>query len=338
MKDITNFNEFHWNMSGLMWLITTGVLAPEIFKNYDREEVFKEISFVSLLILLFFTANTFLSTILKYYPDNQYHFSSGISFGHVGISLYGIFPLVIYLVFRRGLLEKNLFYLLVSVTALFLVFLTLRRSAMLLSVLACLCVMVELLNFKQFKQFALYILFFGIISSVVFFSTGFSDQLMERYEKRNLNERDLEEELRYLEFGLVYNDLFVFYDYDPWFGFGIFSSHGNYGKKAFGNRPLHSDINYFIHGLGFVGLFLYVITMSLIFYHAWQKCQSKGDKIMFCFILFYFLFSFLIGWSKRPLTPVMLFMILSLPYARQKVRFQSNPKKLMESNLNFISK
>lgn len=314
------FKEYVWNISGLLWLFTAGVLAPEIFKNHDRKKIFNELSFSSLLLLSFFIINSVLATIFKYFPDNQYGFSSGISFGHVGISLYGVIPLAIYLVFRKGVLEKNTLYFFVSLVSLFLVMLTLRRNAMAFSVLACLTVMVELLNFNQIKQFALYTFIFALSVTIVIKATGFSDQLFERIEKRNLKDRDLEEEGRYIEFSLVFKDLFVYYDYDPWFGYGIFSSSGNYGKRIFGNRPLHSDINYYIHGSGFVGLFLYLCTVSLIFIHSWQKCKSREDKLLFAFISVYFLVNFLLGWSKRPLTPVLLFMILSLPYAKSELK------------------
>jgi hypothetical protein len=321
---IAVFKEYVWNISGLLWVFTAGVLAPEIFKNYDRKKIFNELSFSSLLLLSFFIINSVLATLFKYFPDNQYGFTSGISFGHVGISLYSVIPLAIYLVFRKGVLEKNSIYFFVSLASLFLVMLTLRRTAMAFSVLACLTVMVELLNFNQIKQFALYAFIFALSATIVFKATGFSDQLFERIEKRSLKGRDIEEEGRYIEFSLVFKDLFVYYDYDPWFGYGIFSSHGNYGKRILGNRPLHSDINYFIHGSGFTGLFLYLCTISLIFIHSWQRCKSREDKLLFAFISVYFLASFLLGWSKRPLTPVLLFMMLSLPYAKselKKIRF-----------------
>ena len=298
LQVITDFKLFRLRIISLYWIFTIIALAPEICKRYSRDKILKELSISSFLILFFFIINTILSTVLGYYPDNHYGFTSGISFGHIGISEYSILPLAVYLVFRNGIVEKKIIYLLVGFVGLFLVMLTLRRTAMALSLIACVAVFVELLNFKQIRQFAIYLLVIGIGGTIVLKVTGFSDQLMERIEKRNLQDKDLEEEGRFIEFGLVYKDLFVYYDYDPIFGYGPLMSWGNYGKRMFENRPLHSDITYLIHGFGFFGFMLYVFMAYLVFYRAWGRCRNRNDKIIFSFLFFYFIVFFLIGSSK----------------------------------------
>lgn len=327
LKILDDFKSLRMPIIGLYWTFTVIALAPEICKNYSKEKIFEELGFSAFLLLSFFVINTALSTVLGYYTVASYGFRSGVSFGNISVPEYSVLPFAVFLTFRKGMLDKKLLYIIVAVISSFLVMLTLRRMVMALSLLAILIVMIELLNFKQFKQFALYILVFGIVTLVVVRTTGFSDQLMERIEKRNLEDRELEGEGRVLELGLLYKDLFVYYEYDPWFGYGPLSSGGNYGKKLFGNRPMHTDTGYFIHGLGFFGLFLYLAMVSKVFYQAWKRCKSRADWLMFLFASSCFGAYFLVGSPKRPLIPIMMFMTLGILFGkieRKKVQLRSN--------------
>ena len=328
LRVLDDFKPIRYNIIGWYYTLTIIVLAPEICKNYSKEKVFEELGFSAFLLLFFFILNTGLSTVLGYYPTETYGFSSGISFGNISLPQYSVFPFVVFLAFRRGMLNKKPLYLIVAIISLFLIMLTLRRMVMALSLLAILTVMVELLNFKQLKKFALYGLVFGIITLVVVKTTGFSDQLMERIEKRGLEDREIEGEGRILELGLLYKDLFVYYEYDPWFGYGPLSSGGNYGKKIFGNRPLHTDFGVFIHGLGFFGLFLYLAMVSMVFYGAFKRCESRGDWILFIYTSLCFGAFFLVGSPKLPLLPIMMFMTLGILFGKEenkkKIQLRSN--------------
>ncbi|WP_157966047.1 O-antigen ligase family protein [Cognataquiflexum aquatile] len=295
-------------------------MAPEISKNYSKEKIFEELGFSAFLLLFFFIINTGLSTVFGYYPEATYGFKSGISFGNITLPQYSVFPFAVFLAFRKGLLDKKPLYLAVSIVGLFLVMLTLRRMVMALSLLAVLTVMVELLNFKQLKQFALYGFVFGIVILIVVKTTGFSDQLVERIEGRNLEEKELEGEGRVLELGLLYKDLFVYYEYDPWFGYGPLSSGGNYGKKIFGNRPMHTDLGYFIHGFGFFGLFLYLGMVSSVFYRAWKRCESRADWILLIYTGLCFVAFFLVGSPKLPLLPVYMFMTIGVLFGKKQLK------------------
>jgi hypothetical protein len=313
LKIIDDFKSERMLIISFYWLFTVIVLAPEICKNYTKEQVFNELSKASFLILFFFILNSSLATLFGYYPMRGYRFTSGVSFGMITTSHYNVLPLAIFLVFRKGLSQKNFLYLVVGVASLFLTMLTLRRVAMLLSVFGVLVAMIELLNFKQIKQFAMYFLIFGVITAVVLKTTGFVDAFQERMERRNLVDRDFEEEGRFKEFGLLYKDLFVYYDYDPWFGYGPLSSKGNYGKKIFGNRPLHSEIPLLIHGFGFFGLFLILSLYFMVFFQSWQRTETKSDKLIFMFVLGYFFAYMVNGFPKAPMSPILLFMMLGLP-------------------------
>lgn len=329
MVFISDPKTMRWAVIGFYWTLTIVPLAPQICKAYTRKEIFDELGNAGFLILFLFIVNSGLATVLRYYPENHYGFTSGVSFGHLDISEYSILPLAVYLCFRKGLLEKKLLFSAVAVASIFLTMLTLRRTVMAMSLIAILVVLVELLNFKQLRQFAMYAFILGILALVVVQATGFSDQLLERIEKRDIQDKDLESELRYLEFGLVYKDLFVYYDYDPWFGFGPLDSWGNYGKGVFGDRPLHSDITYYVHGFGIIGIMMIFAMYFIEFFKAWKGCFSRGDFLMLGFVVFYFLTFFLIGSPKTPMSPVLLFMMLGCLFGRREVQIVSEEKHIL---------
>src|SRR5690606_19079263 len=96
-------------------------------------------------------------------------------------------------------------------------------------------------------------------------NTSFLDLFSERYELRDLDNRELGEEKRFLEYELIYSDMFVYQDYSPWLGYGLFDSGGNYGKGILGTRTLHADITSILHSFGFIGLTLYLLMFVTAF-------------------------------------------------------------------------
>ncbi|MGY6521483.1 MAG: hypothetical protein ACXIUD_07135 [Mongoliitalea sp.] len=309
---------FRITIIGLFWAITIIPLAPEICSKFKKEDILNELGKSSMMILTIFILNSILATIFKYYPENQYGFNSGISFGHIGISVYNVLPLAFLFAFRKALLEKKVISLIIIVIALFLTMLTLRRLAMILAILAVVTVFIEVANSKQIKMLFTYGTIFLILSIMILNFSGFTEQFIERVEKRNLADRELGEEKRVFEFGLMYKDLFVYFDYDPWLGYGPFDSWGNYGKGVFGRRPLHSDVTFFVHGFGFFGLFLYLGLVFKVFIYSYFNLRSRGDYLMFSFAIMYF-FAFLFsGSNKMPMSPIFLFMIFGILSKKQK--------------------
>jgi O-antigen ligase len=310
------FNRIRPYMVNISWVFLGIGLIPYIYEKYDREKIFKEISLSALLTMIVFSLNTILSTIFKYNPREAYGITSGILFGNISNDYYNIFPLALFLILRRAIKEKNLVFFVVFFVGLCFVLLTLRRSVMLLSVIAIIIVMIELLDFKNIKQFVIYGFFLAIVSIVIITQTSFMDQLIERIEGRGLAEKKLGEEGRIMEFTLLYKDLFVYYDYDPWFGFGLDQSHGNYGKKIYGTRSLHTDIAHLIHSSGFLGLFLYLMMVGLAFLMVWRKTKSKDDRLQFYFIVICFSLYFINGRYTTANAMIMMFGILNLPLGK----------------------
>jgi hypothetical protein len=315
LSTIRDFKEDRPHILSLFLILTLVPLVPEIFKNYSKSVVFDEIAKSAGMILGVFIFNTVISSALKYFPPNEYGFTSGVSFGHLGINTYSVLPLILFIVLKKAIKDKSLLYFLLYFGGILLVMLTLRRTAMLLSVVGSIFVVLEMFNLKQIKDLALY----GFIALIFGFGvlkfSGFADQLIERVEQRNLAERELSSEKRFLEFEIIYNDLFVLYDYDPWFGYGLFNSKGNYGRKVFGTRSLHTDFAYYVHAGGFLFLTLYLCMMGKAFWDTWIKTRSREDRFRFLFLILYFSVLFMLGNSRNPIHPSMFICLLSIPFA-----------------------
>lgn len=327
LADTPDFKEIKNDIINTAWIFLCIPLIPEVLKNYSREELFEELSQSAFLIMALYVFNALISTALGYYPEGRgYGFTSGISFGNLALNIYNVLPLAIYIILRKGFRDKNIWYLALYLVSIFLVFLTLRRTIMVMSVVATLFLMFELLNFKQLKEFILYGFIISVVGTVVVLNTGFVDEITKRAKERNLEDRDLEGEARYLEYGLIYKDLFVYYEYSPWFGYGPFESGGNYGKGIFGERVLHTEFAHYVHASGFLGLTLYILMVSLAFLSIWRKKLTREDKFQFFFLLFYFSAHFLLGWSRNLIPAVMFFSILNLPMARLNTKSPVNTK------------
>jgi O-antigen ligase len=324
---IVDFKVIRPYFINVSWVFLGAALIPYIFKRYQREIVFQEVSKVAFLVALIFCVNTFLSTLFKFNPTEMYGISSGIFFGSIAKVYFNIFPLVLFLLFREGLKEKKVWYLVVFFVTFFLILLTMRRSVMLLSVLSLILVAIELFDFRKIAQFLVYGIISATVVLIVILNTSFLPQLIERYEQRDLSNRDLESEGRIMEFGLIYKDLFVYYDYDPWFGYRLFDSIGNYGKNKLKGRSLHTDFANIIHSSGFLGLSLYLLMIFIVFYDVWRKTKSNSDLYQFFYVLIFFIVFFINGRYTNSSYMLMMFIVLNLPLSksRKSISYQKVP-------------
>lgn len=270
------------------WLFLLIPIIPEVFQKFSRNEIMEELSKCSFLILAVFIVNTALSTKFAYAPVEMYGINSGILFGNVTFTDFNVLTFAAYIVLRKAIKDKKNIYLMVYLAAIFLILLSMRRTVMVLSVLGSLIVVFEMLDFENIKKFIVYGVIISGISLIVVLYTGFLSAFWERYEKRGLENRSLNEENRMMEFDLVYKDMYVFFDYSPWFGYELFQSGGNYGKGIFGTRTLHTDLTNIVHSSGFLGLFLYLMMVGVAFWQAWQKTTTKSEyyHFVFCCIAF----------------------------------------------------
>lgn len=322
---VDDFTVIKKDFLNVMWLFVCIPLIPEIYKFYSRETVIKNVNISIFVLMSLFVVNVILATYFKFSPKGVYGLTSGVLFGKLSVNYYNIFPFATYFILRKGMKDNNIYYLILYFVSMFLIFLTLRRSVMALSLLGSLFVMVELMKFQDIKKLFLY----GIIMLSVFFvvisQTSFLEQFIERVERRNLEDKELEEEGRVMEFGLVYRDLFVYFDYNPFIGYGLFDSSGNYGKKILGSRPLHTDPTVIVHSSGFLGLFLYILMFSKAFYLVWSKSHTKGEKLQFLFISICFLGFFFTGRFTVAAPMLMMLIIFFIPISKKRELKKMSP-------------
>lgn len=304
-------------------------ILSDIFRRYPREVIFNELSKASMLVLTLFIINVILASLFRYMPlgTGYYGSTSGLMYGMLSLDDLNVLPFVCLVVIRKGIKDKKLLYILVYLIAAFFILLTFRRTVMVLTVLAAIIVFIELLNFDQILDFFKYGVVISLISLVVIYQTGFLNSFWERYENRNLDERGLENEPRLLEFEMIYKDMFVYYDYSPWFGYELFNSHGNYGKGQLGTRSLHTDFGTIMHASGILGFVLYCSMVFVAFYSAWKRTHSRADYLQFFFLLLAFFTFFMSGRWHVISAMSMMYSILYLPLC-----IKSNPINLIGEN------
>jgi O-antigen ligase len=318
LTDTDDFIRIKHLFFGVITVFTCVSLIPEIYQQYSRKTIFDEVSKSTFLMMSLFVVNVVLSTSFGYNPYEIYGIKSGILYGRMSTDIYNIFPFAIIIVLRKGIKENNVHYLILYFLSIFFILLTMRRSVMALSFIGSLLVLIELVKFEEIKKFILYGMIIGVVSSIVISQTSFVDQFIERFEQRGLDNRPIEEESRLLEFGIVYKDLFVYYDYDPWFGYGLFDSWGNYGKKIFGDRSLHTDPTNLIHSSGLIGLGLYLGMFGVAFTSVWKRTKNRGDLIQFIFISLCFLVFFINGRYTTTSAMILMLVVFFLPFGKKE--------------------
>jgi hypothetical protein len=161
------------------------------------------------------------------------------------------------------------------------------------------------------------IVFLGSIFIMLLIS--FSDlhtMLMARFEIRSQTEINLikfEQEGRFLDHTLVYQDAFIKNDFNPFFGYDFFNSRGNYGGGVLGNRPLHADIPVIMHSSGLIGVFLYLTVTLKFFYISYKNSKNKMELWICIFCLLVFILNTVTGRITEGAYSSLLFMLVLIP-------------------------
>lgn len=275
------------NLFNVIFFFISLPLITAIYKKYSREVIFKELSKSAFILLIIFISNVFLSTFLNYNVHFMYGISSGILYGNLYATDFNILAIAAFLVLYSSINKKNLIYLTVFLICLAFIAVSMRRSVMALALIGIAFCMILI-----FSQNAKKLVAFGIIAILI---GGFivvkSDVLTafnERYELRKLDDRELQEEKRFIEYDLLYKDMFQYKRYSPWIGFEVLNSPHNYGGGLFYERSLHGDLPSIAHSSGIIGVLLYILMIITAFFHSFKAARSRGDYliILFCMIAF----------------------------------------------------
>jgi hypothetical protein len=300
----------------VMWLFVLIPLIPSIYKKFTREEVFTELCNASFLILILFISNALVSTVYKFSPMEMYGITKGIMYGNLWAAAFNTLSIALFVVFLKGVTERKHLYVILSVVSVFFILLTLRRTVMALSVFGAVVVMLTLMTRQKAKMLFIMLGLIIVSGYLIYANTDFLQEFNERVELRKLDDRSLVEEKRFIEYDLLYDDMFVYHAYSPWFGFGLFNSSGNYGNGILGERSLHGDIPNLLHSSGFIGVVLYLLMAGTAFWQAIRAAKRYQDKLIVLFCTVAFLVYTATGRYTEIASTLLLFLVLLMPLAK----------------------
>jgi hypothetical protein len=305
------------SLFNVMWFFILLPVIPSIYKKYSKEEIIKELAQCALIILLIFFANVVLSTYFKFNPYAMYGISTGIMYGNLYATDFNIIGIAIFILLLYSLKNIKIFNLaLVAINIAFIV-LSMRRSVLGITVIGMGIVAVIYLiqNPKKILLFCGFALLAGVI---IITRTNVLTSVSERYELRNLEERNLNEEARYFEYDMLYNDIVKHKRYSGWIGFDLFNSPGNYGDGRFYERSLHGDIPSILHSSGIIGVLLYLLMIASAFYKSFKATTSGNEKLIVLFCIITFITYCLTGRYTQVGTMLLLFLVAQLPLAKEE--------------------
>lgn len=314
----TNLELIRPYVYSVIWLFILIALIPSIYRKMPAEEVFKELSNAAFLILILFIVNALASTAYKFAPTEMYGITSGVLFGNLWAAAFNTMPLALFLVFLRGITERKFLYMIVALVSFFFIMLTLRRTVMGLSALGIVIGLLTMMTRQKAKMVFIAGSLIIVTGYVVYAKTDFLQEFKDRVELRRLDERALAEEKRFIEYSLLYDDMFKYHAYSPWFGFGLFNSGGNYGKGILAERSLHGDIPNLLHSSGFLGLALYFFMVVTAFRHAILAAKRYQEKLIVLFCGVVFLVYTISGRYTEVAATLLLFLLLMTPLAKKE--------------------
>ncbi|WP_266205209.1 hypothetical protein [Pontibacter kalidii] len=302
----------------VLWLFTLVPLISTIYQKYPREVLFKELTNTALIMLLMFIANVAVSTAKGFAPSEMYGITTGILYGNVYAAGFNILTFSVFTIALSSIHHRSIVNLMVLVAAVSFLVLSLRRSVIGMSFLGVGIAYLTLLTREKAKMFVLSGILLCTLGFVVYSATDLADSFKERYELRNLDERALEEESRFLEYELLYKDMFVYYDYSPLIGYEPFNSWGNYGRGALEDRSLHGDLTSITHSSGLIGLLLYLLMVFTAFRSSWRAAETRTDLCIVLFCAISFAAYTLTGRYTEVGSMMMLYLVLLLPLAKNE--------------------
>jgi hypothetical protein len=307
----------------VFWFFLSIPLISEVYKKYTKDVILKELSLSATLILIAFVINVVFSTVFRYSPNAMYGIKSGIMYGEIYAAGFNILSIAVFIVLLSFLKTQNKNQLIISIISICFLSVSLRRSVMGVCLFGVISIFLILFRKKNMLRFFTYLVLTILICFVVLTTTNLGDTFQERFESRNLEDRALEEEGRFMEYEFLYNDMFLYENYDRWTGYDIFNSEGNYGRgsitpdklQMFETRSLHGDLPNIAHSSGIIGLTLYLLMVITAFWRIGKKVRKKEDVYIFLFCCFAFITYTLTGRYTAFGSVILLFLLLNLPSA-----------------------
>ena len=310
----------------ILWLLTIIPTIHAIYLKYSRKTIFDELTQSALIILTLFILNALVSTLKGYSPKEMYGITSGILYGNVYAAGFNVLAISTFILALGSIVNKKYLNLSVLFLSFGFLMLSMRRSVMGVSVLGLGLAYLSLFTREKAKIFFLLGAVTIALGFLIYTTTDFSAELMQRYELRKLDERELDEEKRFFEYELLYKDMFIYRDYSPLIGYELFNSWGNYGRGILEDRSLHGDLTNITHSSGLIGLFLYLAMVITSFWKSFKASQTRTDKLVILFCIITFIVFTITGRYTEIASMLMLFLILMLPITKDHIEQETPPE------------
>jgi hypothetical protein len=262
-------------------------LIHHLFKKYKRDYLELELYKISIIVLFIYAFNVLASSLLGFYGDSPIYFIySGVLFGNMSTTHFNVLPIALfYFVYYSNKNKYTQLYIPFSIIIMILTIIPMRRSVIVVLIFFIISYIYILMHeVKMYKKaYYLSIIIISLFSILIF--TNLGEVIIERYEQRGLQEREIVtlEESRFFEYVLIYRDMFIEKKYSPIIGYELFNSSGNYGNAILGERSLHSDITSILHASGLIGLGLYLLA---IFKLIITSIRNVNYRYEFIFVIF----------------------------------------------------
>lgn len=316
----------------MLWLLTVIPVIASIYKKYPKELIFKELTTSALIILVMFVANVLVSTVKGYSPHEMYGITKGILYGNVYAAGFNILSIAVFIIALGFINNKKIFHLLILTVAFSFIMLSLRRSVMGVSLVGVALAYLTLLTKENAKLFFVLSSLTIMLGVIVYSTTDIEDQFSARYELRKLDERELAEEKRFIEYELLYKDMFVYRDYDPLIGYEPFNSWGNYGRGILEDRSLHGDLTNITHSSGLIGLLLYLLMVMTAFRKSYRASETRTDKLIVLFCGMAFIAYTITGRYTEIGSVMLLYLVLMLPLSKSEAEMEEEPELEQEDD------
>jgi hypothetical protein len=306
----------------VLWLFLSIPLISAIYQKHSEEVIFKEITNCAVIVLLLFLINVLVCTVNNYSPQSMYGITKGVLYGNIYGAGFNILAVSIFIAVLKLMEGKRSFFILtILIISLACIMLSLRRAVMLLSVFGVAIALISFFAQSQARKFVVFTTVLFFMGYVIYSESDFKNEFNERYELRNLQEREVSEEKRFIEYELIYKDIFVYDAYSPWIGYEPLNSAGHYGKGVFELRTLHSDLPSIIHSSGIIGLVLYLLMVITAFRQSVRAATTNLDKfiVFFCFVTFV-VYS-ITGRFSEAASMLLIYLLLMLPLAGKEVTY-----------------
>ncbi len=303
----------------VLWLFATIPLILSVYQKYPREVIFREVTNAGFIIICLFVVNVLISTKMGFSPNQMYGITTGVLYGNLYGAGFNILGIAMFVSVLKFLDRKKPIYLLVIIVALAFLVLSVRRSVILISGLGVAIAFITLLTQKEARKFIFLGSLVALVGYIIYSNTSLMGEFEERYELRKLDERELGEEKRFIEYELIYKDMFEYKDYSPLYGYELFNSSGHYGKGVFEFRTLHADLPSIAHSTGILGLLLYLLMVKTAFIRSFKASESIRDKLIIFFCAVAFITFTVTGRYTETGSMILIYLILMLPFAKNNL-------------------